>query len=99
MYLDTKQQVLMEVVKAHADASSSLSNLQASEDLLNAAKNSLAASQRRYEKGVADILELLTTQNALSDAQLERIRCQAEWRSARLRLLATTGIIGRSAIQ
>jgi outer membrane protein len=45
-----------------------------------------------------DILEFLSTQSALSDAQQERIRSLAEWRSARLRLLAAAGMLGRIAL-
>ena len=96
---DTEQNILMEVVKAHADATAALQNLQASEKLLNAAEESLKASQRKYDKGAADILEILNTQLALSEAQLERIRCLAEWRSARLRLLANAGRMGRLALR
>jgi outer membrane protein len=51
----------------------------------------LASVQRKFDKGAADMLEMLSTQAALSDAQQERIRCLAEWRSARLRLLAAAG--------
>lgn len=96
---DTENNILMEVVKAYADAVSSLQNLQASETLLNAAQESLNTSQRKYDKGAADILEILHTQAALADAQLERIRCVAEWRSARLSLLANAGLMGRDALQ
>ncbi len=92
---DTERQILMEVVKAHADASAALGNLQASEDLLNAARASLAVSLRKFERGAADILEILSTQAARADAAQERIRSQAEWRSARLRLLAAAGRMGR----
>jgi len=95
---DTEHSTLMEVVKAHADATSSLQNLQASENLLSAAQESLNASRRKYEKGAADILEILTTQAALADAQQERIRSLAEWRAARLRLLANVGVMGREAV-
>lgn len=95
---DTEHSILMEVVKTHADATASLQNLQASEDLLGVAQESLNASKRRYDKGVADILEILTTQTALSDAQQEHIRSQAEWRAARLRLLTSVGLMGRSAL-
>ena len=95
---DSEHQILMEVVKAHADASAALDNLDASETLLAAAQDSLDVSKRKYEKGAADILEILNTQAALSDARQERIRCQAEWRSARLRLLANAGLMGRSAV-
>jgi outer membrane protein len=89
----------MEVVKAHADAESALQNLEASQTLLTAAQNALASSQRKFERGAADILEMLSTQSALADAQQERIRCLAEWHSSRLRLLATAGTLGRSAIR
>jgi outer membrane protein len=95
---DTERQIAMEVIKAHADATSALQNLEASAALLAAAHNALAVSQRKYAKGAADINELLNTQAALADARQERIRCLAEWRSARLRLLANAGQIGRAAV-
>ncbi len=95
---DTEHNILMEVVKTYADAVSSMQNLEASETLLNAAQESLNTSQRKYDKGAADILEILNTQAALSDARQERIRCIAEWRSARLRLLANAGVMGREAL-
>ena len=92
---DTTHQILTEIVKSHADAISSLANLESSQKLLEAANSALESSERRYDKGIADILELLTTQAALAEAQQERIRCIAEWRSARLRLLANAGVLGR----
>ncbi|HVZ45072.1 MAG TPA: TolC family protein [Ramlibacter sp.] len=94
---DTQQNVLMELVKAHADASFALDNLQASEQLLMAAQESLDTLRRKYEGGAADILEILSAQMALSDAQEERIRSLSEWRSSRLRLLASAGVMNRSA--
>lgn len=95
---DTEHNILAEVVKAHADALSSLDNLASSETLLDAATESVEASTRRYDKGAADIIELLTTQAALADANQQRIRCIAEWRSARLRLLANAGFMGREML-
>jgi len=95
---DTEHQIAMEVIKAHADATSALHNLEASAILLDAAQNALVVSQRKYDKGAADIMEILNTQGALSDAQNQRIRCLADWRSARLRLLASAGQVGRSAV-
>ncbi|MCX5863774.1 MAG: TolC family protein [Deltaproteobacteria bacterium] len=95
---DTEHQIAMELIKAHADATSALQNLDASAILLEAAQKALVVSQRKYDKGAADIIELLNTQGALSDAQNQRIRCLADWRSARLRLLASAGQIGRSAV-
>jgi len=95
---DTELQVLMEVVKAHADAQSSFENLQASQQLLSATEAAVQSSQKRYDKGAADILELLSTQNALADAQQERVRCLSDWRSARLRLMSSAGVLGRDGL-
>lgn len=91
---DATLQILTDVVKAHADAVSSFGTLKASERLLDTAQQASESSQRRYDKNVADILEILNAQSALADAQQERIRAIAEYRSSRLRLLANTGILG-----
>jgi outer membrane protein len=92
---DTELQILMEVVKAHADAQSSFENLQASQQLLSSIEAAVQSSQKRYDKGAADILELLSTQSALADAQQERVRCLSDWRSARLRLMSSAGVLGK----
>jgi len=97
LLVDTEQHIAMEVIKSHADATSALQNLEASAILLKTAQNAQAVSRRKYDKGAADIIELLNTQAALTDAWQERIRCLAEWRSASLRLLASSGQMGRVA--
>lgn len=96
---DAKLQILMEVVKAHADAQSSFENLQASQQLLSATQAAVLNSHKRYDKGVADILELLSTQSALADAQQERVRCLSDWRSARLRLMSSSGVLGKDGLK
>jgi outer membrane protein len=93
------QSTLMGVVNAYADAQSSLRNLRSSEDLLQAAKAAFSSSQRRYEHGVAEINELLTTRTALADAMSERLRCLSEWRTARLSLMASAGKLSRTDIK
>jgi outer membrane protein len=95
---DTEQSTLMGVINAHAAAVSSLRNLGASEDLLRAAQAAFDSSQRRYESGAAEITELLATQTARADAKAERVRCLAEWRAARLTLLASAGKINRASV-
>ena len=56
-------------------------------------------SQRRYSRGAADILEILNAQTALADAKDERIHALADWRSARLSLLASAGQLGLSHVR
>lgn len=96
---NTEHQVAMEVIKAYADAKAARKNLRASNDLLNAAQDAQSVSQHKYDRRAADILEVLNTQSALADARQERIRCLAEWNSARLRLLASAGLMGRAAVE
>jgi len=96
---ETKQQILTEIVKSHADAVSSLTNLESSEKLLEASKKAVDSSVKRYSNGEGSILELLSTQTALAEAQQERIRCISEWRSSRLRLLADSASLGRNFYQ
>jgi outer membrane protein len=95
---DTETQIVMELIKAYADMTSGLQNLDASANLLKAAQEALAVSKRRYDKGAADITEVLSTQSALSNGQRERIRCLAELQSAWLRLLANAGQLGKTAV-
>jgi outer membrane protein len=93
---DTEHKIVMDVVKAYADADTALNNLQASESLLNAALNALAVVEHKYDQGAADIVALLNTQSALADAQQQRIQSLDEWRSSRLKLLASAGQLNRS---
>lgn len=95
----TRQAALLAVVRTYADAQSALRNLDVSEDLLSAAQAAFESSQRRYSEGAADIVELLNAQTALADARTERTRSLAEWRSARLRLLASAGVLDRAEIK
>lgn len=89
-------QVQTQISQSHADAEAARRNLAPSADLLRVAKQSVATSTRRYERGVADIQELLNAQSALTQASQERLRCLIDWRSARLQLLAYAGLLGRS---
>jgi outer membrane protein len=97
--LDVEHRVAMEVVQAYSDATAALRNLEASDRLLRTAQSSLASSQRKYEKGAADVLEILSTQKALADAQQERVRCISEWRSASLRVVSAAGQLGVTRVR
>lgn len=90
---DAEHQILSEIVKVYADADASLENLDASQQLLEAAQTALDSVQRKFEGGAANIVDLLNAQISLSEARQERIRCLAEWRSARLILMANTGTL------
>lgn len=96
--LETEAQVLGELANAFADTQSALRNLASSQRLLESARTALENVQRKYERGLSDLLDILNVQAALADASQERIRALAEWHSARLRLLASAGELGRTRI-
>jgi outer membrane protein len=98
MLVDTERVTLTEIVKAYSDATAAAADLLESQELLDSARSSQDSSRRRYDSGATDIQELLNTQAALADARQERVRSVADWRSARLRLLATSGILANSTI-
>jgi outer membrane protein len=95
---DTQNQTLSDLAKAYADANAALRSLGPSKRLEEAAFQALDSVQRRFERGVVDVVELLNVQAALADAQQERIRALADWQSARLRLVASAGTLGRLAL-
>jgi outer membrane protein len=96
---DTERTTLAEIVKAYSDATSALSSLRESQSLLDAAAAAQLSSARRYSTGATDILELLSSQRALADARQERVRSLADWRSAQLRLLATSAMLTVAAVR
>ena len=74
-----QQQVALEVLKAHAEASAALHTASFASQLLSAAEAAAQSAQRRHDKGAADIMELLSAQNALAEARLEQVRGLVEW--------------------
>lgn len=92
---DAMLQVSVEIARAHADAQAAQRNLDASAQLLEAATDAQASARRKFEQRAGNLGELINLQSALSEARQERIRCLAEWRSARLRLMAGAGILGK----
>lgn len=96
--LEIQNRVLGEVRDAHADAESAAHSLLVSRKLLDTSLEALQLVQKQYDRGVVDILAVLGVQRALAEAQQERIRCLSDWHSARLRLLAQTGGLGRGGV-
>jgi outer membrane protein len=82
----TEQQSLQEIVQLYAEAHASLDNLQAARSLYTASSQAAQSSQRQYELGAADIVQLNQSLTNLQQAQLELTRSHTDWNKARLRL-------------
>ncbi|RAM64976.1 TolC family protein [Herbaspirillum rubrisubalbicans] len=95
---DVQAQVLGDLAITYAEATTALRSLASSRSLLEVAQRAVDSVRRKYDAGAADIVEMLNAQSALSGAELERIRSLSDWRSARLRLLANAGEMGRASL-
>ncbi|MCW3482077.1 TolC family protein [Neisseriaceae bacterium JH1-16] len=95
---DVEHQILGDLVKSYSDVTTSAASVEASQAFLKAASASLDSATNRYERGVSDILELLTAQNTLVDALEASAQSTSQWNSARLKLMVDSGRIGRDQI-
>lgn len=82
----TEQQALQDIVQLHAEARAALNNLQAARNLFAVSSDAAASSQRQYEMGAADIVQLNQSLGNLQQAQMELARGRTDWNKARLRL-------------
>lgn len=89
-----EQQVAADVWNSYTALRAGTDNLANSEELLESARASLAASQHRYLLGAGNILELLSAQTAYANAQQQRIESLSDWRIARVALAASLGRLG-----
>jgi outer membrane protein len=95
---DAETRVMGEIMQAHAEAQSAFDNLGASEVVLRAVESVLQSANNRYNRGAADLFELLSAQKDLGEAQFERVNSLVVWRSARLKLLATAAVLDKSLL-
>jgi len=96
---DAELQVAVNVWTNYQNLKVDGENLRTSQDILDSAHDAFKAAQSRYQKGVANIVEVLTTQTALANAQQQRIQAIANWQNARIQLAASIGNLNLSAIR
>jgi outer membrane protein len=95
----TEQQVAQDVWSVYTTLKADTDNVVNAEKLLQAAQKSFEATQRRYEGGAGNILELLSAQSAYASAQQQHIQAQSDWRIARLALSASLGRLRLSSVE
>jgi outer membrane protein len=89
-----RQQVALNVWTSYQTLQTDTQNLAMSAQLQNVATQAWESSQRRYRTGVGTILELLSTQTALTQARQQRVEALSEWRYDRLALASALGQLG-----
>ncbi|WP_347558117.1 TolC family protein [Robbsia sp. KACC 23696] len=85
--------VASDVWSAYQTLQTATASLVSNEALIEISRKSYEVSGHRYEKGVGNILELLSGLQAYARARVSWIRAVNEWRSARLQLAAKIGRI------
>ncbi|CAB3746095.1 TolC family protein [Paraburkholderia humisilvae] len=91
---EARQQAALDVWTAYQALRTSMDTLKKDAALLDIAQRSFFVSQRRYKGGVGNILELLSAQTTLANAEQQRIQGLTDWRAARLHLAGSLGRLG-----
>ena len=74
-------------------------NIQTSQEIVQSAEQAFKAAQSRYLRGVADIQELLNSQNTFANATQQQIKAVADWQNARIQMAASVGNLNITSIQ
>jgi len=88
----TRQTVFLEAVQAFYQVHASIAAVEAARTSEVAAKKSLDAAEARFKAGIVTSVDKLQAQTAFSQAQLNRIRLEGQWRSAEGALASTLGL-------
>ncbi|MDR6412890.1 TolC family protein [Paraburkholderia terricola] len=88
---EAQQQAGLDVWTAYQTLETSTDTVRSDAALLDIARRSFSASERRYQVGVGNILELLNAQSALANAEQQHVQALTDWRAARLRLAGSLG--------
>jgi outer membrane protein len=92
----TRRQVALQVWTSYQTLQSDSENLAVSAHLVTVADQAWQSAQRRYQLGIGTILELLSTQTSLAQAQQGRVEALTTWRFDRLALGSALGQLGPS---
>jgi outer membrane protein len=89
----TMQQVIFQVWSSYYNLQTSVTQVRASRDLLDSAKESAEVARGRYKEGVGSILDLLTAESALAAALAQDVRSRAGFLLGVAQLAHDTGTV------
>ena len=94
--IDARRQVMRGVWSGFEGYKTATADLGSTRTVQDVARQSLTAAQKRYQLGVASILEMLSAQAALVKARQQHIQALTDWLVARLQLAYAVGSLGAS---
>ena len=92
---DVRHQVMAEIARNYSQSSLSRVTLEGTGQLVQAAELAMNSVLRRYYRNAADLIEVLTAQSNLADAQAEWVRARVELVSSRARLVGSASLLSR----
>lgn len=92
-----KNQVTLEVYRAHSDLGTQTQSVLAAQSLVAAAEESEGVARGRYAAGVGTILDLINAQSSAADARRQLILARSNWAAARIRLAQAIGTLEPSS--
>ncbi|QBH96278.1 TolC family protein [Limnobaculum zhutongyuii] len=98
-FIQTKQNIALQVWQTYQRLSTAQNNLKNMRDLVASSSRAYEIARGRYQSGVGSILELLNTQNDLSEAQINNVNTMVDWHLARLSLASSLGQLNVSTIK
>jgi outer membrane protein len=96
---ETRQQVALDVWTSYQTLTEATRNTENSANLQTIAQRAWEAAKHRYDTGVGNILELLSTQATLANAKQRHIKALADWNNARVDLAAKVGWLNAEDLQ
>lgn len=90
-YFKKEKEIALKVWSAYQQLAMATENVKTTKELLKNAREAQSLAEGRYQSGVGNILEVLNTQNNLSQAEIYSVESSVNWHLSRLSLAASLG--------
>jgi TolC family type I secretion outer membrane protein len=90
----TRQNVITQVFVSYYALQTAEHRVATADELLASAQQSVQVAAGRYREGVGSILDLLTAQTALANAQAQQVQTRWQWYTSLAQLARDAGVLG-----
>ena len=95
----TNQEIISDVWTSYQSLLLAKAEANTSETLLVSARHAYSAANGRYRAGLGNMLEVMTAQSALADAEQQQIAAVSDWFNAKVKLTASIGGLDLASVQ
>ncbi len=95
-YEQLQKDVMLEVINAYRDLKALENRIDLRQKIVAQAQQNLDATQLQYKMGLATILEVTTTTQALTGARVNALQSLIDFQLAKEKMALITGVIGQS---